>query len=408
MLLALALSAGGLSSATAPAAAPARGSLEPFRGLGAWVDIFETRAWKRPAKTVANMASHGVRTLYLQTSNHSQALPIARREGVAAFLKAAHKRDMQVVAWYLPGFARLSRDFQRSMAAIRYRSPSGERFDAFGLDIESSILGPPSERTKRLLRLSRRIRARAGASYPLGAIIPSPVGIELNKGYWPNFPYSALADHYDAFVPMGYFTYHVNGPAKVHEETSRNVEIIREETGDPTIPIHLIGGVADDASGAEVQAFVHAVREHGLIGASLYNWSLSRASDWAPLETVPANPRQTPALPLPVPFAGAVGNVPGEDRSHPKEVFYGTGPLSGPRTLSFEAHDIQADEVHVWVNWKHLVQLPPSTGWGAPQELPIPDALLHDARDNVIAFVAAGEHPDWSDWGVRAVSVSQV
>jgi hypothetical protein len=392
-----------------PAGAAAPGpaaNLEAFRGLGAWVDIFEDRAWKNPVKTVANMASHGVRTLYLQTSNYSQDLPIAHPVGVAAFLTAAHRRDMDVVAWYLPGFANLPRDFQRSMAAINFRTSSGERFDAFGLDIEASILGPPSERTKRLIRLSKKIRARTGADYPLGAIIPSPVGIELNEGYWPNFPYAPLSTVYDAFVPMGYFTYHVNGPVKVHDETSRNVAILREETGDPTIPIHLIGGVADKASGAEVEAFVHAVREHGLMGASIYNWSLTQATDWAPLETVPANPRQTPALPLPLPFAAAVGNVEGEDRTHPKEVVYGTGPVSGPRTLSFETFDVQADEVHVWVNWEHLVQIPPSTGWSTAQKLPIPDELLNDARDNVIAFVAAGQDPDWSEWGVRAVSLA--
>jgi hypothetical protein len=388
-------------------AAPASGraSLEVFRGLGAWVDIFEERAWRNPARTVANMAGHGVRTIYLQTSNYSQDLPIVHREGVGKFLAAAHRRDMHVVAWYLPGFAKLPRDFQRSMAAIKFRS-SGERFDAFGLDIEASILGPPSERTRRLLRLSKRIREQAGSAYPLGAIIPSPVGIELNKGYWPGFPYAGLSETYDAFVPMGYFTYHVKGPSKVHDETARNVQMIREETGDPTIPIHMIGGIADEASGAEAQAFVRAVREHGLLGASIYNWSLTRAHDWAPLETIPANPRQTPAMPMPLPFAAAVGNVQGEDRTHPKEVFYGTGPLIGARTLRFEAFDIQADEVHIWVNWRHLTQVSPGAGWSAEQQVTIPDELLLDARENVIAFVAAGEHPDWTEWGVRAVSLA--
>lgn len=396
----------------AGAAAPAKdSSLEPFRGLGAWVDIFEDRAWRRPNKTVADMASHGVRTIYLQTSNYSQERSIVHPEGVSRFLAAAHRRDMDVVAWYLPGFAKLRRDFLRSRAAVDFRSPSGERFDSFGLDIEASILGPPSERTKRLLSLSRRIRKHAGPAYPLGAIIPSPVGIGLNKGYWPKFPYAELAETYDAFIPMGYFTYHVKGPAKVHDETARNVEIIREKTGDPTIPIHLIGGVADEAGGAEVEAFVQAVREHGLLGASLYTWSLMRDHDWVPLEAVPTNPQQSPALPLPLPFDGAVGNVPGEDRTHPKEVVYRAGPMAGARTLRFEAFDVQADEVHVWVNWELLapVTVPPSAGpsaWSPADEITIPDELLRDTKDNVIAFVAAGDFPDWPEWGVRAVSLS--
>jgi hypothetical protein len=408
-VLAVALLAVAIPTAGGKAAADR--NLEPFRGLGAWVDIFEDRAWRRPEKAVADMAGHGVRTLYLQTSNYTQARSIARPEGVARFLTAAHRRGMDVVAWYLPSFAKLGRDLQRSTAAIGFRSASGERFDAFALDIEASILGPPSERTKRLLKLSRRIRARAGTGYPLGAVIPSPVGIGLNKGYWPSFPYAGLAGIYDAFVPMGYFTYHVNGAAKVHAETARNIEIIREETGDPTIPIHMIGGVADKASGAEVEAFVQAVREHGLLGASLYNWSLTRDHDWAPLENIPVNPTQFPALPLPVPFAGAVGNVPGEDRTHPKEVVYRTGPITGARTLAFEAYDIQADEVHVWINWQLLspVTVPPLAGpsaWEAADPVAIPDELLLNSRDNVIAFVAAGDHPDWNEWGVRAVSLS--
>lgn len=387
---------------------PATDNLEPFRGLGAWVDIFEDRAWETPAKAVADMASHGVRTLYLQTSNYSQDRAIVHQAGVSRFLAAAHRRGIYVVAWYLPGFAKLARDFQRSMAAIRFRSAAGEQFDAFGLDIESSILGPPSERTKRLLRLSERIREKVGGGYPLGAVIPSPVGIKLNKGYWPRFPYEELSETYDVFVPMGYFTYHVEGAEKTHDETARNVEIIREETGNPAIPIHLIGGIADDANGAEVQAFVNAVREHGLLGASIYNWSLTQAHDWEPLETVPANPKQSPPLPLALPFAAAVGNVRGEDRTHPKEVVYRTSPVTGARQLGFEAFDIQADEVHIWVNWRLLEPVPTSgaDSWSARQEVSIPDGFLNDQGENIIAFVASGEDPDWTEWGVRAVSLT--
>jgi hypothetical protein len=411
LLVALAL-LGAAISPSVPGATAAPGTagpkLDSFRGLGAWVDMFEDRAWARPAKAVADMASHGVRTVYLQTSNYSQDAAVVHPDGVSSFLKAAHARDMDVVAWYLPGFAKLGRDFTRSMAAIGYRSSTGERFDAFGLDIEASILGPPSERTKRLLKLSHRIRKNVGAEYPLGAIIPSPVGITLNEGYWPKFPYAGLSEIYDVIVPMGYFTYHVKGPAKVHDETARNVEIIREKTGDDSIPIHMIGGIADEASGLEVEAFVEAVREHGLLGASIYNWSLSGAEDWAPLEAIPANPKQSPALPLSLPFAGEVGNIKGQDVTHPKEVVYRAGPLAGSHTLRLEAFDIQADEVHVWVNWELVAALPASgarDSWSAQLEIPLPDDLLRDGDDNYIVFVASGEFPDWNDWGVRTVSL---
>ncbi|MDQ4006074.1 MAG: hypothetical protein M3135_07245 [Actinomycetota bacterium] len=408
-----ALAAMVLMSTFVPPAPGSAGSVDenlgPYRGLGAWVDLFEERAWRKPGRTVANMASHGVRTIYLETSNYSQPRSIVYPAGVSKFLTEAHRRDMEVVAWYLPGFARLRRDLQRSMAAINFRSASGQRFDSFALDIEASILDPPARRSRRLLALSRKIRARVGDDDTLGAIIPSPVGIELaGKRYWPGFPYAGLAEIYDVFVPMGYFTYHVNGPEKVHDETVRNVEIIREETGKPTVPIHVIGGIADDAGGAEVDAFVRAVREYGVLGASLYNWSLTRAHDWRPLESVPTNLVQSPPLPLPIPYAEPVGNATGADRSHPKEVFYLTGGQSGPRTLRFEAWDIQAGEVEVLINWTSIGSVPPNPApgaWSATHAMSVPAELLAPKGENYVHFLAAGDHPDWREWAVRSVEL---
>jgi hypothetical protein len=292
------------------------------------------------------------------------------------------------------------------MAAVRFRTPSGQRFDSFALDIESSVVDPPSRRTRRLLALSRRIRDRVGPGYPLGAVIPSPVGIELAGNYWPGFPFDKLEAIYDVFVPMGYFTYHVAGARKVHDETAENIRMIREATGNPTVPIHVIGGIADEASGAEMRAFVQAIREHGVLGASLYNWSLTRGHDWAELAAVSTNPLQSPALPLSLPWAEPVGNVPGSDESHPKEVWFEAPGQPGPRTLRFEAFGVEPGEVEVWVNWT-LVGAAGGTGtsWGGQQSVDIPDGFYRDARPNVIGFVARGAHPDWSEWGVRNVTL---
>jgi hypothetical protein len=384
---------------------PEAPKLESYRGLGAWVDLFENRAWRRPGKAVGDMKAHGVRTLYLETSNYSQRRAMA--QGVGRFIEAAHAKDMDVVAWYLPGFRDLKRDLRRSMKAIRFRTDSGHRFDSFGLDIEASIVDPPSKRSRRLLTLSRQIRSRAGPGYPLGAIIPSPRGIELAGDYWPGFPYAQLAQIYDVFVPMGYFTYHVNGPEKSHFDTVRNIEILREAVGDPTVPVHLIGGIANDASGEEVRAFVQGVREHGLLGASLYNWSLTRDHDWAELEQVPTNPRQSPALPVPLGYAEPLGNLPGGDESHPKEVFFAGGGMAGPRVLNYEAFDVQPGEVAVWVNWQFVAEVEATApgSWSEPRAIPIPDEVLNDTAHNMVAFTAAGDHPGWSVWGVRGVQI---
>jgi hypothetical protein len=380
---------------------PGTPDLGPYRGLGSWVDLFEDRAWRRPAAAVADMANRGVRTLYLETSNYSQRRAVVDPGAVGRFIEAAHARGIEVVAWYLPGFDRLRRDLRRSMRAISFRTPAGQRFDSFALDIEASIVNPPARRTRRLLTLSRRIRARVGTNYALGAIIPSPYRIRRGRT-WSGFPYTQLAGIYDVFLPMSYYTFHVGGETPAHDEVAASIPIIRSLTGDPTVPIHVIGGIADDSSASETRGFVRAAREHGVLGASLYNWSLTQEHDWAQLSPVPANVRQTPALPVALPWAEALGYLPDGDRTHPEEVFVTAAPMAGVRTLTFETRGSAA--VEVLVNWTVVGTAGQSGGW-TPASLTVPDEVLRDTRPNVIGFVAPGDHPDWVEWGVRNISL---
>ena len=138
------------------------------------------------------MAHHGVRTLYLETSNFNREVAIKWPGRERRFIRAAHAEGMQIVAWYLPGFLNVRRDFHRVMAAIRFTSGDGQRFDGFALDIESPAVHRPAVRTRRLVALSERIRSVVGPDYPLGAIIPTPLGMKKNPSYWPGFPYHRL------------------------------------------------------------------------------------------------------------------------------------------------------------------------------------------------------------------------
>ena len=93
-------------------ARPARGSTEgvtpgpdaprstaPYEGFGTWIDIYDTAVWEHPVHAVDSMAAHGVRTIYLQTSNFNRNGPFVHREGVESILDAAHRRGLEVVAW---------------------------------------------------------------------------------------------------------------------------------------------------------------------------------------------------------------------------------------------------------------------------------------------------------------------
>jgi hypothetical protein len=285
-LVSLALAALGVSLSVAlPASSSPRvqPNLAAYRGLGTWVDIYDGGLFRTPERAVHGMKRRGVRTLYLETGNYRTRTDVVQPAAIGRFIEAAHAAGIAVVAWYLPSLTNPPRDLRRSLAAVRLRTPTGQRFDSFALDIEASLVRSISLRNRRLLNLSAAIRQAAGPAYPLGAIIPSPRGMQLLPKYWPRFPYAGLGAIYDVFLPMGYFTYRTRSLRAAYDYTVRNAAIIRRATGDPSVPIHLIGGVADAASTAQVRGFVRAARDCGVAGGSLYDFGTTSAGHWASL-----------------------------------------------------------------------------------------------------------------------------
>jgi hypothetical protein len=381
-------------------------SVAAYRGLAAWIDLYDTAAWRRPAAAVRDLQAHHVRTLFLETSNFGWPTKLNQPAVLARFIAVCHARGLRIVAWYVPDFGRDQQDYRRSLAAISFRTAGGQRFDSFGLDIEASMVKPVSTRNHRLIVLSQRLRDAAGPRYPLGAIIPSPEGMSTNATYWPVFPYVRLAALYDVMLPMGYYTYHGDGARLAYQETLTNVAIIRDETGRPAEPIHVIAGLAAKSSGAETEAFVRAVRETGGMGASIYDWATTAQSDWDALRNVPTNPLQEPALPVDLGYAAPLGACPG-DGSHPQEAFFQSAGQDGDRVLRYRVYDAQDGEVRLLVNWQDLGTLPagPTGAWSDTREVAVPAAALDPAGRNVIGFVARGTYPQWSTWGVRDVEL---
>jgi len=261
----------------------------PYAGLGTWLDIYATSFWAHPRQEVAAMARHGVRTLYLQTGNYEQLTDLVRPQALGHFIDAAHRAGMRVVAWYLPSFLYPAQDTRSALAAIRFRSAKGERFDSFALDIEASLVRSVPLRSKRLLQLSARLRAAVGRGYPLGAIIPSPVGIRRHPTYWPHFPYRGLARFYDVFLPMAYATdRHIRGIEATRGYDAADIAIVRAQTGKPHVPVHLIGGLANAMGTREVAGFLRAVADCSPLGYSLYAFSVTRQATWKALTRSPA------------------------------------------------------------------------------------------------------------------------
>jgi hypothetical protein len=273
-------------------AAPASGASRhrsAYAGLGTWLDIYARASWTHPQREVAAMARDGAQTLYLQTGNYEQSVDLVRPRKLGRFVDAAHAAGMRVVAWYLPSFVHPAQDTRRALAAIRFRSPKGERFDSFALDIEASLVKHVRLRSKRLLRLSARLRAAVGRRYALGAIIPSPVGMRRHPAYWPRFPYRPLARFYNVFLPMAYATdAGIRGIRATRAYNAADIADIRTRTGKPHVPIHVIGGLANAMGTREIAGFMRAVGDCEPLGYSLYAFSVTRRSTWKALAAPPA------------------------------------------------------------------------------------------------------------------------
>ena len=260
---------------------PGHPDLSAYEGLGSWVDLFDRSPWRNPSWTVRRMDARGVRTIYLQTATYGSPAPVVWPKKVAEFIASAHRRDMTVVGWSVPSFKTPERDFWRARAGLTFTTGKGERFDSFALDIEANIVDNIWLRNHRLLELTRKIRATAGDDFPLGAIIP-----DSHSNYWPDFPYEAIAERYEVLIPMAYSTFQTSGYKGVRDYTAANITTIRNKTGDPTVPIHVIGGIADDVGVPAARGFIRAITEHKALGASLYDFPITTEQTWKELSAI--------------------------------------------------------------------------------------------------------------------------
>ena len=266
-----------------------RVSVTAFRGLGAWVDLYDYES-VNPEAAAADMKARRVRTLYLQTGRWNKPAPDDRanfydRALVDRWLTAAHAQGLKVVGWYLPAYDDMARDVRRTTMIANYRSATGQRFDALGIDVEFKQQMPSlSSWNAAVADHARRVRTALGSRYPIAAIVPAPLAMEIRPENWVGFPWKPLAAVSNVFMPMAYWSYRHDCDEKpehcAYGYTKGNVERIRALTGRPSVPVHVIGGVGDEISTDEVSDFVRGANRVNAYGASLYDYHTTRQEYW--------------------------------------------------------------------------------------------------------------------------------
>ena len=280
----LALAIVSVGAATAPAAERADASV--FGGLGTWVDIYDGGVYAAPERTAQRMAARQVRTVWVETANDGAAVDVVDPVRLGRLVDALHARGIRVVAWYLPGHVKPALDQRRTLAMLSFRTATGGAFDGVALDIESTKLHNVALRSRRAVTLTRQLRTAAG-DVPLAVVPFNPRGLERRPATWPRFPWADLAASADAFAPMVYTGGALKGFDATYGYVTRALRLLRLNTGDPEVQIHVAGGVADRMGPEELAGFVAAVEDDGgTIGVSLYDWMTTTPRAWKALGPV--------------------------------------------------------------------------------------------------------------------------
>lgn len=256
----------------------------PHHGLGAWVDVYdwtEGLGGEDPAvgpDDIGAMADAGVQTVYVQTAHERTDDDVIEPNRLEDLIDRAHLEGLHVVAWYLPTFVDVERDLQRLVAA------SELRVDGLGVDIEAVTVADPVERNRRVLDLSRRLRAEVGAEKVLSAITLSSVHVQVvNPAFWPGYPWAELGAIYDVIQPMAYWTIRRDDLRDGARYVGENLDRVRVSIGRDDVPVHPIGGIADTATVADLEEMVAVIHDRNAIGGSLYDWATSTPEQWEAL-----------------------------------------------------------------------------------------------------------------------------
>ncbi|MHB1138066.1 MAG: hypothetical protein ACYC2O_03860 [Microthrixaceae bacterium] len=294
LLLAVAAVLALVAGACDPAPPPAPASPDPvraitFKGLGVWWDVYDwsptftKNRQKLGVADVERLARNGVQTLYIQTATFRHPDVILDPWVLRAILDRAHAHGIRVVGWYLPEFTDPAYDLDRLVAIGRFG------FDGIGIDIESTANGDVAARSRNLIVESTFIRGMF-PNLPMAAIPVTPViWEELNRGWWPNFPYQELVPLYDAWMPMAYWSYRFCSFTDWYDAyryTYESVARLKALTRRPDLAVHPIGGEATPdvcksgpragqtppaTTAADLNRMNAAMIDSGAIGGSIYD-----------------------------------------------------------------------------------------------------------------------------------------
>jgi len=225
-------------------------------GAGVWLNM-----WNYPDNAESyclKLNANGVRNIFIQTSRSNTDV-ICNPDKLGQLVDAAHRYKIHVVAWSFAELQNINRDADRLIAAAQFRSPQGERLDAIAANMEKDLAQPKVE------AYSQRIRDAVGSSYPMVAVVYSPLNHAPQVA---TIPWKTLDRYYNVIAPMNYWNSKYER-LEPYAYTLATIRKVRELVGKPDVEVHVIGdGMGTHAE--SINQFLAACKSGAATSASLY------------------------------------------------------------------------------------------------------------------------------------------
>ncbi len=248
-------------------------------GRGMWLYLPQEVEGGDVDALVTRAEKVGLTHVYVRTGSSRQGF--YAQQYMDELLPKAHAAGVRVYGWDFPYLDDVDADVARSLAAIAYTTPSGDRIDGFAADIETPAEGTNLS-AEGAAAYGERLRAAVGPTYPLVAVVPRP-----SPKRQADYPYHAIIPPYDAVAPM---TYWLN--RQPDTDVINDVSYL-SQFGKPVVPIGQAydgareGGRPGPPPAEEIQRFLSAAQQVGAVGASFWSWQHATEAIWGAIETAP-------------------------------------------------------------------------------------------------------------------------
>jgi hypothetical protein len=225
-------------------------------GPGVWVNMWNYPS--DPESYCLKLHASGVRNIFIQTSR-SNTEAISNPNQLGPLIECGHRYKMRLIAWSFAELKNPSADADKLIAAARFRSAKGERVDAVAANLENDLSQPKVE------AYSAKIKEALGASYPMVAVVYSPLNHAPQVAH---IPWRTLDKYYGVIAPMNYWNSKYER-IEPYSYTLQTIKKIRQLVGRPDVEIHVIGdgmGTHPDS----IEKFLAACRTGAATSASLY------------------------------------------------------------------------------------------------------------------------------------------